>query len=105
MDQKISNGKILIGCRVPKDYFVTKGHGESDITVHAGSYHLALKACDIEMCNIMTYSSILPKIANEIPRPKTLLHGQVMETIMAVDRKSTRLNSSHVSESRMPSSA
>ena len=74
----------IIGCRIPKDYFITKGHGESDITVHAGSYHLALKAAGIEMCNIMQYSSILPSIAQEIERPEKLLHGQVMETIMAV---------------------
>ncbi len=73
----------LIGNRIPKDYFVTKGRGESDITVHAGSYHLALKDAGIEMCNIMTYSSILPAIATEIEKPE-LLHGSVMETIMAV---------------------
>ena len=74
---------VLIGCRIPKDYFVTKGRGESDITVHAGSYHLALKDAGIEMCNIMTYSSILPSIAQQIERPEKLTHGAVMETIMA----------------------
>ena len=73
----------LIGCRVPKDFFITKGSGESDITVHAGSYHLALRQAGIEMCNIMTYSSILPGIANIIERPAKLTHGSVMETIMA----------------------
>ena len=26
---------VLIGNRIPKEYFVTKGSGESDITVHA----------------------------------------------------------------------
>jgi arginine decarboxylase len=77
---------FLIGCRIPKDYFVTKGTGESDITIHAGSYHLALKQAGIEMCNIMTYSSIMPKIAKEImkPDPSALTHGSVMECIMAV---------------------
>lgn len=78
------NKNILVGNRIPKDFFITKGSGESDITVHAGSYHLALKEAGIEMCNIMTYSSILPKIATEIERPKDLTHGAVMETIMAV---------------------
>ena len=57
--------EILIGNRIPKDFFITKGKGESDITVHAGSYHLALKDANIEMCNIMTYSSILPKIGSK----------------------------------------
>jgi len=75
---------LVIGNRIPKDYFLTKGHGESDITVHAGSYHLALKAAGIEMCNIMNYSSILPGISREIKRPKELIHGSVMESISAV---------------------
>ncbi|MBU1849683.1 MAG: pyruvoyl-dependent arginine decarboxylase, partial [Nanoarchaeota archaeon] len=83
-EQKAQNPNILIGCRIPKDYFVTKGKGESDITIHAGSYHLALKNAGIEMCNIMTYSSILPKIARKIKKPAQLIHGSVMETIMAV---------------------
>jgi arginine decarboxylase len=75
---------LLIGCRIPKDFFITEGTGESDITIHAGSYHLALKKAGIEMCNIMTYSSILPSIANQIKKPGKLVHGSVMETIMAV---------------------
>ena len=75
---------IIIGNRIPKDYFVTKGLGESNITVHAGSYHLALKDAGIEMANIITYSSILPEIATKIPKPKSIQHGEVMETIMAV---------------------
>ena len=36
------------------------------------------------MCNIMTYSSILPAVATEIRKPEKLVHGSVMETIMAV---------------------
>lgn len=74
---------VVIGNRIPKDYFITRGTGESDITIHAGSYHLALKAAGIEKANIMTYSSILPSIANKINKPKNLVHGSVMETIMA----------------------
>jgi len=75
---------LVIGNRIPKDYFITKGTGESDITVHAGSYHLALKKAGIEMANIMTYSSIMPAIAREIPKPDELVHGAVMESIFAV---------------------
>lgn len=74
---------MLIGNRIPKDYFLTTGIGESDITIHAGSYHLALKEAGIEMCNIITYSSILSGIATEIEKPKNLVHGSVMESIMA----------------------
>jgi len=75
---------IVVGNRIPKDYFITKGTGESDITVHAGSYHLALKKAGVEVCNIMTYSSILPGIAHEVERPKSHTHGAVMESIFAV---------------------
>ncbi len=86
--QKKSNGKelqgILIGNRIPKDYFITKGTGESNIALHAGSYHLALQEAGIEMVNIMTYSSILPKVANKVNKPEYIEHGAVMETIMAV---------------------
>jgi len=76
--------KILIGKRIPRDFFITTGMGESNITVHAGSYHLALKDAGIEMCNIMNYSSIMPKIAREVSRPEYLEHGAVMEIISAV---------------------
>ena len=72
------------GNRVPVDYFITSGRGESDIAVHAGSYHLALKAANIEMCNVMTYSSILPGIAREVSKPGFLQHGSVLESIMSV---------------------
>lgn len=77
-------GGITIGNRIPKDYFETKGSGESDITIHAGSYHLALREAGIEMCNIMTYSSILPGIAQRIEKPAQITHGAVMESIMSV---------------------
>lgn len=77
-------GSALVGNRIPRDYFVTMGRGESDITVHAGSYHLALRAAGIERCNIMTYSSILPSVARRVERRDDLVHGSVMESIMAV---------------------
>jgi arginine decarboxylase len=75
---------VLVGNRIPRDYFVTKGTGQSDITIHAGSYHLALKEAKIEMCNIMTYSSILPGIARKVEQPDMITHGAVMESIMSV---------------------
>ncbi|MBI4646233.1 MAG: pyruvoyl-dependent arginine decarboxylase [Bacteroidia bacterium] len=75
---------LVIGNRIPKDYFITNGIGESDIAVHAGSYHLALKNAGIERANIMTYSSILPAIAQKVEKPQQFEYGSVMETIMAV---------------------
>jgi arginine decarboxylase len=79
----IEEKKIILGNRIPKDFFVTSGTGESDITIHAGSFHLALKDAGIEQYNIINYSSILPAIANQIEKPDNLVHGSVMETIMA----------------------
>jgi arginine decarboxylase len=75
--------KIQIGNRIPFEYFKTTGFGESDITIHAGSYHLALKDANIERANIMTYSSILPRDAKEVEQPSTYTHGEVMESIIA----------------------
>ena len=74
---------ILISNRIPKDFFVARGSGQSDITLHAGSYHLSLKEAGIEQANVMQYSSILPRIAQEVPY-KRIEHGAVLETIMAV---------------------
>lgn len=82
LQSQLAVKQIKIGNRVPKDFFITTGVGQSDITVHAGSYHLALKDAGIESFNIMTYSSILPAIAQEVPRPADFVHGSVMETIM-----------------------
>jgi arginine decarboxylase len=75
---------MILGCRIPKDYFETSGKGESDIAVHAGSYHLALKDAGIERYNIMTYSSILPAIATLVQRTEPIAHGSVVESIMSV---------------------
>jgi arginine decarboxylase len=75
---------ITFGCRIPCDYFETSGKGESDIAVHAGSYHLALKDAGIERYNIMTYSSILPGIARLIEQPADIMHGSVVESIMSI---------------------
>jgi len=75
---------LLVQNRIPRDFFVTEGIGESDNAIHAGSYHLALKDAGIDVCNIMVYSSILPSVARRIEKNTTdLVHGSVMETIMA----------------------
>lgn len=84
LQSMVEKSSILIGNRVPKDFFVTSGTGESDITIHAGSYHLALLNANIEHLNIMTYSSILPGIANKTNyNPRKIPHGAVLETICA----------------------
>ncbi len=75
---------MISGNRVPRDFFVRSGVGESDITIHAGSYHLALREAGIEHANIITYSSILPATAIRHSNPcRPIVHGEVMETIQA----------------------
>ena len=74
---------ITIGNRIPYEYFITSGIGESDITIHAGSFDQALRDAGIQNVNIITYSSILPSIAKKVEK-KELEFGSVAETIMAV---------------------
>lgn len=77
---------MIVGNRIPHEFFLTTGHGESDVTIHAGSYHLALRDAGIEQCNIITYSSILPGSAKQLrsrPPRESFVHGEVLETIMA----------------------
>ncbi|MFA5796752.1 MAG: pyruvoyl-dependent arginine decarboxylase [Candidatus Woesearchaeota archaeon] len=83
MIEKVSKQLIDMGMRVPRDYFVTAGVGESDYQAHAGSFHLALREARIEEFNIMAYSSIMPGNARQITKPTDLVHGAVLETIIA----------------------
>ena len=89
-----------VGNLIPHTFFVTKGSGESDLELHAGSYHMALHDAGISDFNIMVYSSVLPATAHiasmdEIDLPP---FGSEMKTIlrshMASRTKSFRLVSS-----------
>lgn len=84
---------MLLGNRIPHEFFITKGSGESDITIHAGSFHLALCNAGIGMKNIITYSSVLPAEARQIAMPERMKQGDVMEVIMATGhcRKGERI--------------
>ena len=74
--------------RIPKQFFITTGYGASDNAVHAGSYHKMLNMMGIAGQNIMTYSSVLPRNAEEVEKPNWLYdskyRGAVMECIMSV---------------------
>jgi arginine decarboxylase len=76
-------GNLVLRNRIPRNYFLTSGKGESDITVHAGSFDMALMKAGIHNVNIIMYSSILPPTAREIDGAE-LPFGCVAETIMAV---------------------
>ncbi|MFH1137263.1 MAG: pyruvoyl-dependent arginine decarboxylase [Pseudomonadota bacterium] len=72
---------IILGTRIPRSFFITSGVGESDVGVHAGSYDDALKAANIENCNVIKYSSVMPPEAVEVLMPEKIHHGAVLETI------------------------
>ena len=48
-------------------------------------------------------AGLVGQLRSSLPLTRMMVHS--VETYRRLDRKSTRLNSSHVSESRMPSSA
>ncbi len=78
-------GELLVGNKIPHEFFVVQGSGESDIGYHPGAFDIALeKAGGIHNFNLVSYSSVLPQTAvriNEVP--KEYEHGAVLETIMA----------------------
>ena len=74
---------LVLGNRIPYEYFITWGTGESDVSIHAGAYDDALKAANIENCNIIKYSSVMPPEARLVPMPEKMHHGCVLETILA----------------------
>lgn len=77
---------MKINSRVPQDFFITSGKGESDLAIHAGSYHHALDSAGIANHNLMFYTSLMPVGAKEIRHPgkEKLPHGSVLESIIAV---------------------
>lgn len=82
---------ILLGFRVPKDYFLATGAGDTNEgggtdPWETGSYDLALEEAGIENFNVVAYTSVIPAEATEVKYQdvkKTFHHGAVLETIMA----------------------
>lgn len=72
--------------RLPVEFFATRGVGDSDNEIHAGSYHIALHQAGISDYNIMTYSSVLPANAYYISKElaKKPPFGSELMTIMSV---------------------
>lgn len=86
LQKKASSKRIslIVGNRIPREFFITTGAGESDITIHAGSYDKAVRDAGIENYNIISYTSILPKDVGLVERPAKMVHGSVLEAITAV---------------------
>ena len=81
----------VIGNRIPYEYFVTTGKGESaagssGLPYETGSYDAALNCAGIENANIIKYTSVIPPHAKRIPKNgglKQIRWGEVMECIVA----------------------
>ena len=83
--------EIILGNRVPYEYFTTSGSGQSNIgseglPYETGSYDEALTKAGIENANIIEYTSVMPTGAKEISKYegiKRIQWGEVLECIKA----------------------
>ena len=81
----------ILGNRIPYEYFLTKGKGESDagsegLPYETGSYDEALNNAGIQNTNVIQYTSVMPTEAKEIGLEEGLKRinwGEVMECIKA----------------------
>lgn len=87
LSQSVTTGSVVsVGCKVPRDYFITQGSGESDLIYHSGSYRLALRKAHIEHCNILIYSSYaLPGTCKELAPGyiSDIPHGCVLDCMIS----------------------
>lgn len=82
---------IILGNRIPYEYFITKGKGESDagskfLPYETGSFDAALNNAGIQNANIVEYTSVMPIEAKEITKEegiKRMQWGEVLECIKA----------------------
>lgn len=82
---------MILGNRIPYEYFATTGKGESEagsegLKYETGSYDAALANAGIEDCNVIEYTSVIPTGAKQISKEeglKRLRWGEVMECIKA----------------------
>jgi len=125
LDMPIGNNYdkvVLMQALIPKSYYaITDGYNTftlqegittATITMPEGNYTKTtfatvlttlLNNASISMGNNFTYTISYPTISQ--PNTGKFTYNVSGNGITQPDRKSTRLNSSHVSESRMPSSA
>ena len=68
---------LVLGNRVPYEYFMTKGKGESNagsegLPYETGSYDAALNDAGIQNSNVIEYTSDIPFGAKQITRAEVL---------------------------------
>jgi pyruvoyl-dependent arginine decarboxylase len=82
---------LLLGNRVPYEYFITKGSGQSKagsegLPYETGSYDAALNKAGIQNTNVIEYTSVIPTFAKQITKEEGLKRinwGEVLECIKA----------------------
>jgi len=74
---------LIVGNRVPHEFFIVQGSGESNLGYHPGAFDVALEKAGIENFNLISYSSIWPKTAVQVAPPIEYVHGAVLEAITA----------------------
>jgi len=82
---------FILGNRIPYEYFITQGKGESDagskgLPFETGSYDAALFNAGIQNANVIEYTSVMPTESKEITKEeglKRLQWGEVLECIKA----------------------
>jgi arginine decarboxylase len=82
---------VIVGNRIPYEYFITNGSGESNagsegLPYETGSYDQALTNAGIQNANVIEYTSVIPTNAKEISKKeglKRMKWGEVMECIKA----------------------
>lgn len=87
----MDNNHLLISNRIPYEYFMTTGKGQSNagsegLPFETGSYDAALNVAGIQNANIMEYTSVIPTKAKLISKQEGIsrIHwGQVIEAIKA----------------------
>jgi len=85
------DASIILGNRVPYEYFITSGSGQSDagskgLPYETGSYDEALTKAGIQNANIIEYTSVIPTHAKQISKEdglKRIQWGEVLESIKA----------------------
>ena len=83
--------ELILGNRVPYEYFITSGSGQSNVgseglPYETGSYDEALTKAGIQNANIIEYTSVIPTRAKEISKDeglKRIQWGEVLECIKA----------------------
>ena len=83
--------ELILGNRIPYEYFVTSGSGESNVgseglPYETGSYDQALTKAGIENANIIEYTSVIPTHAKKVNKSeglKRIQWGEVLECIKA----------------------